>query len=87
MICGVREQTDPRGVGCLQRLEVISTEAKAKGKPEMKAIVLYIHLKKFQVTSTGFEPMTSVVPVQWCYQLSHEVTQLKAGQFVGLVFP
>ena len=36
--------------------------------------------------STGFEPMTSVMPVQCSNQLSYEVTQLRAGQFVGLVF-
>ena len=35
--------------------------------------------------STGFEPMTSVMPVQCSNQLSHEVTQLRAGQFVGLM--
>ena len=39
--------------------------------------------------STGFEPMTSAMPVQCSNQLSYEVTQLRAGQFVGLmpVFP
>ena len=36
--------------------------------------------------STGFEPMTSVMPVQCSNQLSYEVTQLRAGQFVGLMF-
>ena len=35
--------------------------------------------------STGFEPMTSAMPVQCSNQLSYEVTQLKAGQFVGLM--
>ena len=34
--------------------------------------------------STGFEPMTSAMPVQCSNQLSYEVTQLTAGQFVGL---
>ena len=34
--------------------------------------------------STGFEPMTSVMPVQCSIQLSYEVTQLRTGQFVGL---
>ena len=40
--------------------------------------------------STGFEPMTSAMPVQcWCnagamlYQLSYEATQLGAGQPIG----
>ena len=33
--------------------------------------------------STGFEPMTSAMPVQCSNQLSYEVTQLRAGQFVG----
>ena len=36
--------------------------------------------------STGFEPMTSVMPVQCSHQLSYEVTQWRAGQFVGLMF-
>ena len=36
--------------------------------------------------STGFEHMTSAMPVQCSYQLSYEVTQLRAGQFVGLMF-
>ena len=36
--------------------------------------------------STGFEPMTSAMPVQCSNQLSYEVTQLGAGQFVGLMF-
>ena len=36
--------------------------------------------------STGFEPMTSAMPVRWSNQLSFEVTQLRAGQFVGLMF-
>ena len=38
--------------------------------------------------STGFEPMTSAMPVQCSHQLSYEVTQWRAGQFVGLMlFP
>ena len=36
--------------------------------------------------STGFEPMTSAMPVQCSNQLSYEVTQLRAGQFVGHMF-
>ena len=36
--------------------------------------------------STGFEPMTSAMPVQCSNPLSYEVTQLRAGQFVGLMF-
>ena len=36
--------------------------------------------------STGFEPMTSAMPVQCSNQLSYEVTQLRVGQFVGLMF-
>ena len=36
--------------------------------------------------STGLEPMTSTMPVQYPNQLSYEVTQLKAGQFVELMF-
>ena len=35
--------------------------------------------------STGVEPMTSAMPVQCSNQLSYEVTQLRAGQFVGLM--
>ena len=36
--------------------------------------------------STGFEHITSAMPVQCSNQLSCEVTQLRAGQFVGLMF-
>ena len=36
--------------------------------------------------STGFEPMTSAMPAQCSNQLSYDVTQLRAGQFVGLMF-
>ena len=36
--------------------------------------------------STGFEPMNSAMPLQCSNQLSYEVTQLRAGQFVGLMF-
>ena len=36
--------------------------------------------------STGFEPMTSAMPVQCSNQLSYKVTELRAGQFVGLMF-
>ena len=34
----------------------------------------------------GLEPITSAMPVQCSNQLSYEVTQLRAGQFVGLMF-
>ena len=36
--------------------------------------------------STGFEPMSSAMPVQCSKQLSYELTQLRADQFVGLMF-
>ena len=36
--------------------------------------------------SMGFEPMTSAMPVQCSNQLSYEGTQLRAAQFVGLMF-
>ena len=36
--------------------------------------------------STEFEPMTSAMSMQCSHQLSYEVTQLGAGQFVGLMF-
>ena len=36
--------------------------------------------------STGLEPMTSAMPVQCSNQLSYEVTQLRTGQFVGVMF-
>ena len=45
-----------------------------------------MNLKNFSGDSTGFEPMTSVMPVQSSNQLSYEVTQLRGGQFVGLMF-
>ena len=35
--------------------------------------------EKFQVSSTEFEPMTSVMRVQCSYQLSYEATQLWAN--------
>ena len=44
-------------------------------------------MAKVQVTSTGFEPMSAAMPVQCSYQLSNEVTQLRAGQFVELMGP
>ena len=51
-----------------------------------------IGTREIQAVSTGFEPMTSVMPVQcWCNasamlsQLSYEATQLRGGQFVGLM--
>ena len=34
--------------------------------------------------STGFEPMTSVMPVQCANQLSYEVTQVRAGHLVRI---
>ena len=45
-----------------------------------------MNLKNFSGDSMGFEPMTSAMPVQCSNQLSYEVTQLRAGQFVGLMF-
>ena len=36
--------------------------------------------------STGLEPKGSAMPVQCSNQLSYEVTQLRTGQFVGLMF-
>ena len=36
--------------------------------------------------SMGFELMTSAMPLQCSTQLSYEVTQFRAGQFVGLMF-
>ena len=36
--------------------------------------------------STGFEPMTSAIPVQCSNQLSYEVTQWRAGQFSAVRF-
>ena len=44
------------------------------------------HESENLVDSTGFEPMTSAMPVQCSNQLCYEVTQLRAGQFVGLMF-
>ena len=44
-----------------------------------------MHLKD-SGDSTGFEPMTSVIPVQCSNQLSYEVTQPRTAQFVGLMF-
>ena len=35
--------------------------------------------------STGFEPMTSAMPVQCSNQLSYEVTQWRAGQLCSSV--
>ena len=36
--------------------------------------------EKFSGDSTGFEPMTSAMPVQCSNQLNYEVTQWRAGQ-------
>ena len=41
--------------------------------------------EKFQVSSMGFEPMTSAMPVQGSHQLSYEATQMWAGQFAGII--
>ena len=43
------------------------------------AIFSYVHLKNFQVSSTGFEPMTSAMPAQCSNQL--RCSQMWAGQF------
>ena len=48
-------------------------------------LILVCAPEKFQVSSRGFEPMTSVMPVQCSYELSYKVTQMWAGQFVGLM--
>ena len=45
----------------------------------------YMNLKN-SGDSTGFEPMTSAMPVQCYNQLSYEVTLWRAGQFVGFMF-
>ena len=44
------------------------------------------HNLKNSGDSTGFEPMTSATPVQCSNQLSYEVTQSGARQFVRLMF-
>ena len=41
---------------------------------------------QFSGDLTGFEPTTSAMQVQCFNQLSYEVTQLRVGQFVGLMF-
>ena len=41
--------------------------------------------KKFQVSPTGFEPMTSSMLGQCFHQLSYEATRICTGQFVGLI--
>ena len=41
--------------------------------------------ENFQESSMGFEPMTSVMPVQCSYQLSYAATQVSGGQFVGFM--
>ena len=38
-----------------------------------------------QVAPTGFEPMSLCDASALLYQLSYEVTQSEAGQFVGLI--
>lgn len=50
--------------------------------------VSYVHWKVFffWVSSTGFQPMTSVMLVQCSHLQICEATQMRAGQFVGLVF-
>ena len=51
----------------------------------ISAIISYVHLKNFPVSSTEFEPVTSAMPGQCSYQLSYEATQMWPGQFVGLL--
>ena len=41
--------------------------------------------EKFQMSSTGFEPTISEIPMQTSHQLSYEATQRWAGQFVGFM--
>ena len=36
--------------------------------------------------STGFEAMTSAMPLQCSNHMSYEVTQFRVDQFVGLMF-
>ena len=38
----------------------------------------HMHLNIFQVTSTGFEPTTSVMPVQCSYQVNYEAISFQA---------
>ena len=45
-----------------------------------------INLKNLPVNKRD-SPTTSAMPVQCSYHLSYEATQLRAGQFVGLIFP
>ena len=45
----------------------------------------HIYTWNIQVPSTGFAPMTSVMPVQCSDQLSYEVIQTWAGQFFGIM--
>ena len=52
----------------------------------ISAIVSYVQLKIFQVSSMEFEPMTSAMLMQCSYQLSYEGTRVWRGQSVGLVF-
>ena len=57
------------------------------GKQNVQAEKVYCLMNlKNSGDSTGFEPMTSAMPVQCSNQLSYEVTQSRAGQFVGLMF-
>ena len=57
------------------------------GKQNVQAEKVYCLLNlKNSGDSAGFEPMTSAMPVQCSNQLSYEVTQLRAGQYVGLMF-
>ena len=45
----------------------------------------HIYTWNIQVSSTGFAPMTSVMPVQCSDQLSYEVIQTWAGQIFGIM--
>ena len=56
------------------------------GKQNIQAKKVYCLMNlKNSGDSTGFEPMTSAMPVQCSNQLRYEVTQWRAGQFVACV--
>ena len=57
-----------------------------KGKSNEDNLSSCLMNLKNSSASTGFKPMTSSMPVQCSNQLSHEVTQLRAAQFVGFMF-
>ena len=87
---GFEPMTSAMRVQCSNQLSYEVTQLRAGQFVGLLALAgQFKHLLmslKISGDSTGFEPMTYPVPVQCSNQLSYEVIELRAGQFVGLMF-